>query len=399
LQSLCLPASLAVLLDALSGMPSLKSLTFEPGSLLREVETGSLRDCSSLESICVPASVEVLCEKCFYGLTKLSSVTFESGSKLREIKSRVFCQCCSLKSIFLPAAVSEIDGSTFIESSIEEIHVDSENPNFFAPGPFLVEVKEMTLIRYLGRTTNVRIDHFGHLTFTQIGANVFRGESTLVSLCIPAVVEILGETCFSESTSLCELTFESGSRLNTIQDLVFCSCSSLVSICIPAQVEYIPAFCFAMCTSLAELTFERGSKLIELCSGAFSGCFSIRSIIFPSRLEIMGFGSLDECRSLSGLTFEIPSRMRELDLPPSDFGSLCIPDSVEFVTGMIDRLGGQRRLIRFGGESHLSEIDMRKMEPVSGGIGIRRVPGNTVFLCLSEKVLRRFRSTVECYDC
>jgi hypothetical protein len=102
LESICLPASLTVLPDALSRMPFLKSLTFEPGSTLREIEGEALECCSSLESICVPASVEVLCHHCFSQIDGLSSVTFEPGSKLREIQDCVFSVCPSLKTLFLP---------------------------------------------------------------------------------------------------------------------------------------------------------------------------------------------------------------------------------------------------------------------------------------------------------
>jgi hypothetical protein len=87
--------------------------------------------------------------------------------------------------------------------------------------------------------------------------------------------------------------------------------------------------------------------------------------------------------------------MRELDLPPSDFGSVSIPDSVEVVTGMIERFSGQGRLLRFGRESHLRELDLRKIEPSYAFHGIRKTPGNNVFVCLSEEVLRRFRFKFE----
>jgi hypothetical protein len=39
------------------------------------------------------------------------------------------------------AAVSEIDVFTFFGSSIEDIHVADENPNYFTSGPFLIGVK------------------------------------------------------------------------------------------------------------------------------------------------------------------------------------------------------------------------------------------------------------------
>jgi hypothetical protein len=45
---------------------------------------------SGLIEIIVPASVEVLGEKCFYDCRSLSSVTFESEAKLREVGQDAF---------------------------------------------------------------------------------------------------------------------------------------------------------------------------------------------------------------------------------------------------------------------------------------------------------------------
>jgi hypothetical protein len=103
--------------------------------------------------------------------------------------------------------------------------------------------------------------------------------------------------------------------------------------------------------------------------------------------------ALEGCNSLTQLTFEMPTQMRELNLPPSDFGSLTIPDSVEIVHGMIGRQGGQHRLLRFGRESQLSEIELTTVKlPI---ILPEHSGGNEVFVCLSEEVLRRFRFKFE----
>jgi hypothetical protein len=83
--------------------------------------------------------------------------------------------------------------------------------------------------------------------------------------------------------------------------------------------------------------------------------------------------------------------MRELGLPPSDFGSVSIPDSIEVITGIIERLAGQPRLLRFGGESHLRECDLRQTGPAFIMTGIPKRPGNDVFVCHFEEVVRRFR--------
>jgi hypothetical protein len=283
----------------------------------------------------------------------------------------------------------------FYPSLIDEIHFDGENPNYFVSGPFLIAITKMTLIRYFGWSSNVILDALGELGLTAIGPSAFDFCSMLESICIPAFIEIIGDYCFSACSSLSELTFESGSRLTHIGEAAFSSCSSLTSICIPAEVEQIPKFCFGNCTLLTEVSFALGSKLIEICEWVFVCCSSLRSIVFPSRLEIVRFCSLADCRSLSELRFELPSGMRELDLPPSDFGLLSIQDSVDVITGMIKRLTGQRRLLRFGRESHLRELDLRKVKSWCDIEEIQECPGNDVFVCHSEEVLRRFRFKFE----
>jgi hypothetical protein len=168
----------------------------------------------------------------------------------------------------------------------------------------------------------------------------------------------------------------------------------LISVCIPAQVGQIPDLCFCECDSLPEVTFEPGSKLIEICDGAFSFCSSLHSIVFPARVEIVMFGAMESCNSLTQLTFEMTSQMIELDLPPVDFCSLTIPDSVEIVHGMVEGLAGQRRLLEFGRESQLSEIDLITVKFPFDQRPINQ-RGNQVFICLSDEVLRRFRFRFE----
>jgi hypothetical protein len=96
------------------------------------------------------------------------------------------------------------------------------------------------------------------------------------------------------------------------------------------------------------------------------------------------------------ISFEMPSRIRELDLPPSDFGCLAIPNSVEVLTGMIENPEGQRRLLQFGVESRLREINLIEVNAYSGMRWIRHWY-NVVFICLSEEVLRRFRCKFESF--
>jgi hypothetical protein len=361
---------------------------------------------SSLQSICIRASVEVLDESYLRDYPKLLTVTFEVASRLRRIEARAFVHCPLLKSISLPASVSAIDGSAFERSPIEKIVVDAANRNYFVSGPFLIGFDGMKLIRYFGSSGNVIVDPNSESPteptvapkdgsrLLQIGSYAFSANSTVTSICITDSIEAIGDECFRGCSSLLQLTFEPGSRLTRIGNSAFRECSSLKSNCVPAEVEAILSGCFSGCRSLVELLFEPGSKLARIDSVALENCNSLRRLVIPAKLEIMEFGVLLHCTSLHDFIFETPSSLKQLDLPGSGFDTLYIPDNVEVVRGNIGSLSGQSRVLQFGPESHLISIDLKKYDR-SSPVSKTRGPGNQVFVRHSEQILRTFRCKFE----
>jgi hypothetical protein len=57
----------------------------------------AFESCSWLQSICIPPSVETICQCCFRGCKALSTFTFEAGSKLTTLAGWVFSDCPSLQ--------------------------------------------------------------------------------------------------------------------------------------------------------------------------------------------------------------------------------------------------------------------------------------------------------------
>jgi hypothetical protein len=272
----------------------------------------------------------------------------------------------------------------------------------------------MVLVKYFGFAETVRIvlackslgDHcfdnsklrrivFGDGSqLTQIGAYTFYTCLSLRSICIPAGIESLGESCFNNCRALAQLTFEPGSRLSQIGASAFERCWALKPICIPAQVETIPERCFYYAKSLTALLFEERSELTRICSTAFDLCYFLRLIRIPAQLEVIDLAAFAECRSLSQLIFERPSRVMELDLPPREFGSLCIPDSVEILTGLIGSSTEQNRILQFSGQSRLREIHLNLIVCRIKSVHHFQT-ANTVFVSLPEELLRRFRAEFE----
>jgi hypothetical protein len=65
----------------------------------------------------------------------------------------------------------------------------------------------------------------------------------------------------------------------------FSSCPKLLSICIPSSVETLGHMAFAECRSLSTVTFESGSKLTTVDGReVFQGCYSLASLFIPSVL-------------------------------------------------------------------------------------------------------------------
>jgi hypothetical protein len=78
---------------------------------------------SSLRSIVVPSSVEVIESGCFWGCTELSIVAFEPNSRLSSFGEQVFACCTSLKRIALPAAIQTTITDQVVGWSTLEIEI------------------------------------------------------------------------------------------------------------------------------------------------------------------------------------------------------------------------------------------------------------------------------------
>ena len=153
-----------------------------------------------------------------------------------------------------------------------------------------------------------------------IGGDYYYGAfsdcTALTSIEIPASVETIGNTAFSDCSSLATVTFEKGSRLKTIGNNKLYRCTSLTSIEIPASVETIEKKAFMHCSSLATVTFEKGSQLKTIAGdsydGAFSDCTALTSIEIPASVETIEATAFKRCSKLTTITFEKGSLLKTI---------------------------------------------------------------------------------------
>ncbi len=171
--------------------------------------------CSNLWKVTIPVNVESMTFNNFKGSVSLKTITFEKGSKLKAFTG-------------------------------------GHDNNYKILGAFL-DCKSLTTIE------------------------------------IPASVESLG-TAFKGS-SLRTITFEKGSKLKSITggyqnkdnySGALSDCKALTFIEIPASVETIEIAAFKGCSSLEMITFEKGSKLESISGvrdlGAFDGAINLTTV-------------------------------------------------------------------------------------------------------------------------
>ena len=196
--------------------------------------------------------------------------------------------------------------------------------------------------------------------------------TALTSIEIPASVETIGNTAFSDCSSLATVTFEKGSRLKTIGNNAYYRCTSLTSIEIPASVETIEKKAFMHCSSLATVTFEKGSQLKTIAGdsydGAFSDCTALTSIEIPASVETIEATAFKRCSQLATVTFEKGSQLKTIGggyyssyyhgafSDCSSLTSIEIPASVETIEATAFKRCSQLATVTFEKGSQLKTI-------------------------------------------
>jgi hypothetical protein len=238
----------------------------------------------------------------------LREVTFEKGSNLAEIGSLAFWKS-NLARIEIPSKCEFLTGESLAD--IPRIAISIENPFFAIERSCVVSRDGKRLVRSLGSASRVLIRRNfemvdagcfsgrkslrdiafeeGCTMLRQIGDSAFRGTGLQV-VTLPASVEVIGHHCFHDCRSLCDFTFEVGSKIREIGRAAF-SETGLRTVTIPGSVEVIGAFCFCSCGALCGLAFEKESNVKEIGRRAFHET-GITTIEIPPRCENLTGGSV-----------------------------------------------------------------------------------------------------------
>ena len=207
--------------------------------------------CNNFVSIIIPDNITDLGEYAFYNCSSLNSVKLPAG--ITTIGNCTFKGCVNLTSIIIPSGVISIGSYAFGDcSSLSSIELSS--------GVITIENSAFQSCTSL---TNVSIPS----SVTSIGSYAFKGCSSLSTIELPTNLNTIGQYAFSGCALLVSINIPSGVSLDKG---VFSDCSSLKYVTLPSDMTSLPDYCFQNCTALTTITWPE--NLQSIGSWAFYGC-------------------------------------------------------------------------------------------------------------------------------
>ncbi|MGN0605616.1 MAG: leucine-rich repeat protein [Oscillospiraceae bacterium] len=204
-----------------------------------------------------------------------------------------------VKSVVIQNNITEIENIFSGFSNLTDVSIPDSvtyiSPYAFDDTPFINNQPDMIVLgsilyRYKGTDAYVSIPE----NVKYLGANIFKGCTSLESIIIPDGVENIPSCAFEECTSLSSVQLPDS--ITTINYNAFKNCSSLKEITIPDNVTEICDNAFSYCTSLTSINFN--DKLKTINGYAFQNCENLISINIPDSVTDIQYGSFSNCYAL-----------------------------------------------------------------------------------------------------
>lgn len=290
---------------------------------------------TSLETVVLPSTLQVIEEYAFNGCDELQSINLEEGLEI--IGDYTFGGCTNLKNIDLPTSLTTLGFSCFSRSGLVSITIPEGITNWGdlgAPSNWLTEI----FAECNALTTAVLPDNM-----TEIPDGLFYSCHSLSSVTLPKNLKVIGRQAFWESYALHNIDLPE--TVESILDAAF-QHSALRSLVLPNSVNYMEKNCFDLCDQMVSVTLS--NQLTSLPEHAFSRCTQLTDIIWPEgSIETFGENCFAKCTSLTAI-----------DLPESvtTIGRYCFQDCSNLSTVHLSENLKNLGACAFGGCSSLDSI-------------------------------------------
>ena len=246
----------------------------------------------------LPAEVKRIGYEAFSGCKGLTSVDFSACKNLSEIGDWVFVTCTGLTSMDFSACtkLTEIGDAAFAGcTGLTEVRLPA-NLNKVNGSAFTNCDSLHTLTVDPANKTYCSKDN---VLYTKDMKTFVCATRYITRISIPDTVTAIGKGAFASRTDLSEVRLPAG--LTEIDAGAFAGCTSLTEVCFPVGLTEIGWASFGNCTSLAEIRFP--AALTKIAQETFFGCKGLTEVRFPVALTEIGKKAFSDCTGLTEIDF------------------------------------------------------------------------------------------------
>ena len=288
-----------------SGCSNLTTVVGFEGTLMTHIGNNFFYNCSKLNSITLPSTLEYISNYSFYNCTSLKSIVFPDS--LEHVGYRTFYNCSALESIDFGTGLVTL-GHTIPEENYEAIDVFGQCTSLTTLKDFeKTKITEITrgLFYCCYNLTSVTIPN----TVTTIGASAFANsadnnnveatKSKLASVTIGTGVSSIASSAFTNCSAITTLTVNTN-KLTITKDM-FGGCANLVSLSTNSNVAASGFYnSSAPLTKLTTLTI--GSSVTSIGASAFNNCTKIATLVVNTSKLTISKDMFGGCANLATLT-------------------------------------------------------------------------------------------------
>ena len=358
LESITIPNTMfSIGKHAFSGCANLKTIIFAEDSKIITINEGAFENCSKLEDLSLPNSLEEIKNSAFSNCTSIDEITIPNSTI--SIGKDAFTHCFNLKNLTLSNSLENIGDNAFAYCDLETVTLPStlktfgvgifanctrlasielsNNENFKVIDGNLYTNDEKTLLQYaIGKTENSFVVPSG---VTNIGEYAFAYAKNLVLIVLPSTLTKIGDEAFSECNNLFEIynlsnidivkgSVKNGNIAYNARDVHNSLSAQSKTNVADGYIIYldgqeslligyigldtaleIPNYA----TKIEESAFENNNKIesikvlgavTSINDFAFAYCYNLKNITIGKSVTNIGIGAFLGCSKLETITFE-----------------------------------------------------------------------------------------------